>query len=343
MTNVAIVILNYNGVSHLRTYLPSVLANKDQFSTIWVADNGSTDASLRILEEEFPEVKILALGQNYGFAEGYNQALKQIDGDYYVLLNSDVAVDANWLSPLLQRMEEDETVGICQPRILSHRQQDAFEYAGAAGGWLDKYGYPFCRGRIFDTVEKAEGRYTDATEIFWASGCAMMVRAELYKGLGGLDGDYFAHMEEIDFCWRAKRAGYKVMVYPESTVYHLGGGTLNYSNPRKTFLNFRNSLYTLYKNEKGWTMMSKVFMRLCLDAPAAYQFLFKGQWRDFIAIAKAHWSFFRKIPTLNTKKKKEQEQIDAHRIGPDRTTWGRYSKSIVWAYFAKGKKTFKEL
>ncbi len=340
---VAVVILNYNGVDHLQTFLPSVLKTTYAGAKIWVADNGSTDESLAILKNKFPEVNLIEMPINLGFTGGYNSALEKIDSPYTVLLNSDVEVTPDWLEPLMEQMEKDPSIGICQPKILAYKSKESFEYAGAAGGIIDDLGYPLCRGRVFDTVEVDKGQYDQAAEVSWASGCALLIRTELYKKLGGLDADYFAHMEEIDLCWRIKRAGYKVMAFPESTVYHLGGGTLNYQNPRKTFLNFRNSLYTLYKNESKSTYLWKTLMRLILDAPAALRFLLLGQWKDLWAIIKSHWSFFSQIPRLHRKRKRDQDLIEKIRIGPSRVEKGRYKGSIIWAYFAKGKRTFDQL
>ncbi len=340
---VAIVILNFNGVEHLQTFLPSVLQTSYAGAKIWVADNGSTDESLDILKNQFPEVGLIEMPENLGFAGGYNAALEKIDSPYLVLLNSDVEVKKNWLEPLMEEMEKDPSLGICQPKILAYQRKDSFEHAGAAGGIIDTLGYPLCRGRVFETIEVDQGQYDQAQEVFWASGCALLIRTDLYKKLGGLDADYFAHMEEIDLCWRVKRAGYKVMSFPQSTVYHLGGGTLNYQNPRKTFLNFRNSLYTLYKNESKPAYIWKTFLRLVLDGPAALRFLALGQWQDLWAIVKSHWSFFSQIPHLNRKRKRDQALIENIRIGDSRVEKGRYKGSIIWAYFAKGKRTFDQL
>ncbi|MEL6945748.1 MAG: riboflavin kinase, partial [Bacteroidota bacterium] len=233
LANVAVVILNYNGRNHLEEFLPSVLQTTYANVDIYIADNGSTDDSIAFLEANFPDVKIIRLSQNYGFAEGYNQALKEVESDYYTLLNSDVEVTPNWIEPIMELMERDSTIAICQPKILSYRKKKYFEHAGAAGGWMDRLSYPFCRGRLFDTVERDSGQYDTTQEIFWASGAAFFIRKKLFHEIGGFEGSFFAHLEEIDLCWRIKRAGYKVMVRPKSVVYHLGGGSLNYGNPRK--------------------------------------------------------------------------------------------------------------
>ena len=245
---IAIVILNWNGVDLLRRFLPSVQANSSAQAEVIVADNGSTDASCAVLESEFPDVRLIRLPENYGFAEGYNRALEQVDAPYYLLLNSDVEVPAGWLAPLLDYMEAHPEVAACQPKMLSYADRGSFEYAGAAGGFLDRYGYPFCRGRVFDTLERDEGQYDDVAPVLWASGAALMVRRQDWRDAGGLDGRFFAHMEEIDFCWRLRSRGRGVVCIPASRVYHVGGASLAQGNPRKTFLNFRNNLLMLYKN-----------------------------------------------------------------------------------------------
>ena len=245
---IAVVILNWNGKHMLEQFLPSVTAYTTGDAEVIIADNGSTDDSIAFLHDHYPTLRIIQLDKNYGFADGYNRALAQVDADYYVLLNDDVEVTPNWTAPVVEQMERNPRTAICQPKLLMYDQRDTFEYAGGAGGFLDKYGYPFCRGRLFTTLEKDHGQYDDPREIFWASGAAMFVRADVWKKLGGLDGEFFAHMEEIDFCWRAKNAGYRVEYCPLSTVYHVGGGTLPKSNPHKTYLNFRNNIAMLYKN-----------------------------------------------------------------------------------------------
>ena len=342
----AIVILNWNGEDHLTTYLPSVV----QYSTgarIIVADNGSTDESKAIVDR-FEDVEWLSLPQNYGFAEGYNKALKQVKADVYVLLNSDVRVTANWLDAPLERLNSDKKVGAVQPKILADERPTEFEYAGAAGGYIDTLGYPYCRGRIFDTVEIDQGQYDDAVEIDWATGACCFVRASAYHALGGLDGSYFAHMEEIDFCWRLRRAGYTCWVEPSSAVYHLGGGTLQYASPRKTYLNFRNSLSTLTKNaERGLSLFVKVVLRMKLDGIAGLQFILKGQPKLCWAIIRAHFAFYGMFRTVLGQRKQE------HSVGVGSSSSvlvtrpelfeGKAPKSIVLAYFLQGKKTFFDL
>jgi GT2 family glycosyltransferase len=329
---IAVVILNWNGKSFLAQFLPSVIQFSDQAEII-VADNASTDDSISFLTEKFPAVKVIALPQNYGFAEGYNQALKQVDTPYYVLLNSDVEVTENWLSPLLDLLEKDQSIVACQPKIKNYKDKTSFEYAGAAGGYLDKYGYPFCRGRIFDSLEKDTNQYNEVTEIFWASGAALFIRAKAYHKIGGLDEFYFAHMEEIDLCWRLKNQGHRIVYCPSSTVYHVGGGTLNKINPKKTFLNFRNSLLTLHKNLPKNDRTLKIFIRLCLDALASFKFLLDGKPNHSWAIIRAHFSFYLAIGQ-NSKKRNKTNNPNLK---------GMMELSIVKEYFLKKKKTFDRL
>jgi len=247
-TKTAVVILNWNGKKFLEKFLPAVIEKSSASADVYVADNCSSDDSVCFLKQKFPQVKIIKNKKNYGFSAGYNQALKQIEAEYFVLLNSDIEVTDNWIEPVINLMESDKTIGACQPKLMSFNDKSLFEYAGAAGGFIDKYGYPFCRGRLFQTIEEDKNQYNDTIEIFWATGACLFVRAEIFKKLGGLDDDFFAHMEEIDICWRMKNAGYKIMYCPNSTVYHVGGGTLHKSNAKKTYLNFRNNLSLLFKN-----------------------------------------------------------------------------------------------
>ncbi len=340
---VALVILNYNGKEWLQKFLPAVLKSQYDNLSVVVADNGSTDGSKRWLREAYPQLRLIDLGQNYGFAEGYNQALKQVEAPYYMLLNSDVEVTPGWLQPLVELMERDPTVGACQPKIKAFHDRGRFEYAGAAGGWLDNLGYPFCRGRIFAVTEPDTGQYDELQEIFWATGAALLVRSRLFLGLGGFDGGYFAHSEEIDLCWRIKRAGYKVMARPRSVVYHVGGGTLAYNTPRKAFLNFRNSLFTLVKNETPQRLLWLLPARLLLDGVAGLLFLFQGKLTHIAAIVKAHWSFFGQISATLAKRRHTAELVQKASISPTPNLAGRYPGSIVWAYYARGKKHFKNL
>lgn len=343
-TNVAVVILNYNGLDYLRKFLPPLLESSYLNFTVYVADNGSDDDSLVYLKNHFPQVRRLDLEFNYGFAEGYNQALKQIDSDYYVLLNSDVKVTKNWLEPLMELMASDPKIAAIQPKILDFNQPDYFEYGGAAGGWMDTWGYPFCRGRVFKTIEADNGQFDKRpVEIFWASGAAMLVRSTLFHDLGGFDADYFAHLEEIDLCWRIKRAGYKIMVCPDSTVYHVGGGTLDYESPNKTYLNFRNSLYTLAKNEpypKLWWLLP---WRLILDGFAAILFLVQGKMAQIGSIFRAHWTFFPNLSKTLEKRKRYDELIERVSISNKMNKKGIYPHSVVIAYYLLRKTRFKDL
>lgn len=357
--SVAVVILNYNGKKYLERFLPSVYQSHYSHWDLYVADNGSTDDSIEFLlhegfvlsgeksasADDAPFSKyVIKMPQNYGFAEGYNVALRQIEADYYVLLNSDVEVPPHWIEPVIALMESDAQIAACQPKIRMYDRKELFEHAGAAGGWIDKWGYPFCRGRIFDVLEEDQGQYNTSEEIFWASGAAMFVRARLYHALGGLDGDFFAHMEEIDLCWRLKRANYKIMVCADSWVWHVGGGTLPMNNPRKDFLNFRNSLAMIYKNAgRGWRWWIW-WIRLWLDGLALFRFLVQKKGGNAGAVVRAHWAFLRWIPQLNRKRKLDEAHIRQYcfkkAIFNDK---GVYRKSIVWAFFARKKRTFKEL
>lgn len=292
MAAVQVVILNWNGSGHLRRFLPSVLRDLPAGAGVVVADNGSDDDSLQVLRDEFPQVGIVALDANYGFAGGYNRALRQSDADYVVLLNSDVETSPGWLEPLVAALDADERLFAVQPKIKSLRARDSFEYAGACGGFIDSFGYPFCRGRLFDTVEADRGQYDTFTECFWASGACMACRRNVFLDLGGFDEAFFAHMEEIDICWRARRAGWRVAVEPASTVYHLGGGTLSSDSPRKMFLNFRNNLLMLHKNLRC-KRRRVILCRLLLDGVAAVMFLLRGRGDYFRAVIAAHRAFFR--------------------------------------------------
>jgi riboflavin kinase/FMN adenylyltransferase len=340
----AVVILNYNGRKFLEQFLPTVLATTYENMEVIVADNGSTDDSLPFMAEHYPDIRCIDLTTNYGFAEGYNQALKQVDAPYYVLLNSDVKVTPDWLQPLIELMERDPSVGACQPKIRAYHQPHCFEYAGAAGGWLDNLGYPFCRGRIFATTEEDEGQYDELQEVFWATGAAFLVRSKLFHELGGFDGEYFAHSEEIDLCWRIKRAGYKVMARPRSVVYHVGGGTLDYNTPRKTYLNFRNSLYTITKNEEWRRLLWILPLRLLLDGLAGGLFLMQGKFAHIQSIVQAHYSFFPNFRKTLRKRQAIAERIQKVSISNEpNTDAGRYPGSIVWQYYALGKRRFKNL
>lgn len=290
MKQTAVVILNYNGAGMLRRFLPSVIKYSPEAS-IYVADNGSSDESCDVVRNEFPAVKLMVLDHNYGFAEGYNRALAQVDEEYAALLNSDVEVTRGWLSPMTQFLDSNPEVAACQPKLLSFKQKDFFEYAGAAGGFIDKWGYTFCRGRIFNTVERDSGQYDDTTDVFWATGAALMIRNEVYKNNGGLDGRFFAHMEEIDLCWRLRSRGYRIACVPQSHVYHVGGATLKKENPQKTYLNFRNNLLMIYKNAPDCQLKKIMLFRKVFDNVAALKFLASGDYAAFKAVRKARRDF----------------------------------------------------
>lgn len=340
---VAIVILNYNGRDFMEQYLPSVLSTTYSNHSIYVVDNGSTDNSLEWLNTTYPEIKVIDLKTNHGFAKGYNLGLAQIEAPYYVLLNSDVEVTPGWIEPIIELMERDASVGACQPKIKAFHNKELFEYAGASGGWLDNLGYPFCRGRVFNVVEKDEGQYDNTQEVFWATGAAFFVRAQLFQRIGAFDEDYFAHSEEIDLCWRIKRAGYKIMVRPRSVVYHVGGGTLNYMSPQKTYLNFRNSLFTLLKNEKAEKLLWLLPFRLILDGVAGGLFLFQGKWAHIRSITRAHFYFYPRFFKTLKKRKHYEDLINKVSINVDPNEKGRYPQSIIWQFYALGKRYFRQL
>ena len=343
LPSVAVVILNYNGIKLLEKYLPSALKTSYPNCRVYVADNASKDDSVSFLKQHFPEVPIIQLKQNHGFAKGYNKALQNLEEDYFVLLNSDVQVPEGWLDPLIQLMESNKNIAAVQPKVKSLREPESFEHAGAAGGWIDFLGYPFCRGRILDTVEKDKGQYDQVTEIFWASGACMAIRGPLFKVFGGFDNDFFAHMEEIDLCWRMKRAGYKIMFTPRSTVYHYGGGTLGYQSPYKAYLNFRNSYYVLLKNESPLRMAYLIPIRLCMDTFAAVVFLLQRKWLHAQAVIGAFFSFFLALITFIKKRLDIDLLIQKVRISPQPNRQGILPKSIVFQYYVMGKRFFSKL
>ncbi len=331
---VAIVILNWNGVKFLKQFLPSVLNSTYSNKKIIVADNASSDDSIKMLKEDFPEVEILVNPSNEGFAKGYNTALKKIKSDIYILLNSDVEVTPRWIEPIVELMQRDKSIAACQPKILAYNNKSHFEYAGASGGWIDSLGYPFARGRVFDECERDNGQYDNAEECFWASGASLFIRSEEYHSIGGLDEYFFAHQEEIDLCWRLKNSGKKIYVVPQSVVYHVGGGTLPTGNSKKTFLNFRNNLIMLHKNLPFKTAMWKIPVRMGLDAIAAFQSLLSGDSKSFNAILRAELNYFKWVFSSDNKnvgKKSQKKMI------------GIFNGSIVFEYFIKKKKTFKEI
>jgi GT2 family glycosyltransferase len=330
LKKIAVVILNWNGEKLLKQFLPSVISFSSE-AKIYVADNASTDNSLEVIKNQFPSVTIIQNDANYGFAKGYNVALQNIEEKYLCLLNSDVEVTQNWLTPILSLFENNPEIGIIQPKILDYKNKAYFEYAGAAGGFIDKFGYPFCRGRIFDNVEKDNGQYDDEQTIFWASGACFFIRKDIFNQLNGFDDDFFAHQEEIDLCWRAINGGYKIKYTSKSVVFHVGGATLNEGNPRKTFLNFRNSLLMLLKNLPKKELFSIIFSRLCMDGLAGIQFVFKGKFKHSFAIIKAHFSFYSLIN--KTLKKRTSLQLKNY----------YYTKSIVYQYFVKNGKVFDKI
>jgi hypothetical protein len=326
--DIAVVILNWNGLKMLQTYLPDLVARTTCCGAfVVVADNGSTDGSVEWLQAEWPDVKLIRFDQNYGFTGGYNRAFLEIDADYYVLINSDVRVSEGWLEPLISFMEENPDVGVCQPKILSVAAPDTFEYAGAAGGFIDRFGYPFCRGRILSNLEKDEGQYNDPVECFWATGACMVVRSALYHHLGGLDELFFAHMEEIDFCWRAKLLGYQVWCVPASTVWHVGGGTLPNNSPRKLYFNYRNNLLMLYKNLPERIRRRRIFVRKCLDGASAAAYFLTGR-----------WAFFKSVWTAHRDYRRLRRQEDRSPFEEERNNIGLYDRSIVLQFFLSRKK-----
>jgi GT2 family glycosyltransferase len=330
MNKTAVVILNWNGKSFLEKFLPTVFTNSAS-ATIIVADNNSTDDSIAFLKSKYPSIRIIEIPENGGYSKGYNIALKQVEAEYYILLNSDIEVTPDWIEPVIKIMDADKSIAACQPKILDFNKREFFEYAGAAGGFIDHFGYPYCRGRLFNTLEKDNGQYNDNREIFWATGACMFVRAKDFHSIGGFDDDFFAHLEEIDLCWRLKSAGHKIYYCGESKIYHVGGGTLNKINPRKTFLNFRNSLFMLYKNLKPGKLFLLLYIRLKLDGVAGIKFLLEGSGKHTWAVVKAHASFYFNLSQLNKKRKQTiHRNLDFKEV---------YKGSIVWEYFVKKKRT----
>ncbi|WP_031528999.1 glycosyltransferase family 2 protein [Dyadobacter crusticola] len=329
-SSVAIVILNYNGKYYLEKFLPNIVRYSVGYD-IWIADNASTDHSIEWVNANFPEIKTLRIAANKGYAGGYNEALRQITSDFYILLNSDIEVTPNWIAPVIAFMETDANIAACQPKILAYDLPTHFEYAGAAGGFMDYLGYPFCRGRIFDTRDQDNGQYDDEKDVFWATGACLFMRASAFHKVNGFDESFFAHMEEIDLCWRLLNMQYRVTYCGKSVVYHVGGGTLHKSNPRKTFLNYRNNLIMLFKNLPKGRRWKTVFIRVVLDGISSVRFIAAGAWPDVFAIIRAHFAFYKMIPSLIKD--------------VPRTTYRAplYSKSIVWEYFVRGKHHFDQL
>lgn len=336
--NVAVVILNWNGLNHLSEFLPSVIAHTNtDIADIWVIDNASTDESVAFIKLNYPSIKIIVNQSNGGFAKGYNDGLKYINAKYYLLLNSDVEVTPMWLEPLYYKMEANKLIAACQPKILDYKNKSKFEHAGAAGGFIDKFGYPFCRGRLFNHIEKDENQYDNDIEIFWATGACMMINARLYQEQQGFDESFFAHMEEIDLCWRLKNEGFKIEFVHNTIVYHLGGGTLSNISPDKTYLNFRNNLYLLYKNLPDKFLNRTIFARMILDGMAFFHFCFGGKFNHAVSILKAHKAFYKNIGAL--KKKRELKQ-QFHQL---KFLKGVYNSSLVFEFYIKSIKRFESL
>jgi GT2 family glycosyltransferase len=338
MIKVSVVLLNYNGKHHLEEYLPVLLKHTtDSFVEICVIDNASTDDSISFLQQNYPQVRIIRLSKNFGFSGGYNRGLQEIKATYYVLLNTDVEVTSDWLYPMVNYLDTHTDVQACQPKILSYRDRRYFEHAGAAGGFIDKYGYPFCRGRVFTDVEKDNGQYDSVIEVFWATGACLFIRADTFHHLGGFDDDFFAHMEEIDLCWRLKSRKGKVVCVPQSIVYHLGAGTLQVENPHKTYLNFRNNLFMLYKNLPTKNLLTVFFVRFFLDYLAAVKMFLTGEFPNGKAVFKARIDFWKmrqkmhpkRIENMSKMQKKNLEQV--------------YRRSLVFSYFFCKKNNYDKL
>ena len=334
MQSVSIVILNFNGWHFLEKFLTSVINHSDGHEIV-VADNNSSDGSVDFMKSSFPQVKLITFSENYGFCGGYNRALKQLSSDLFVLLNSDIEVTKNWIEPIIKLFGKDDKIAAVQPKLLDFNCKDKFEYAGGAGGFIDKFGYPFCRGRIFDTIETDIGQYDDAREIFWASGACLFIRAELFSSFGGFDEDFFAHMEEIDLCWRMKQEGYKIYYSSQSHVYHVGGGTLAYSNPRKTYFNFRNSLLVLIKNLPVHSLFWKIPIRWFVDYVAAAKFLFSGNAKDAFMIIKAHIYILKNLTRTLRKRKSIRET--------DENLTGLYPKFLLFGYHIARVRKFSDM
>ena len=338
MTKTAVIILNWNGLEFLKKFLPSVVKySLNNGTEICIADNGSTDGSAEWINLNFRDVRLIRLEKNFGFSDGYNRAIEQIDAQYYILLNSDIEVTPGWLEPLISCLDDNPDVASCQPKILSYNRKDHFEYAGAAGGFIDKYGYPLCRGRVITELEKDNGQYDTPADIFWSTGACMAVRSDAWKKCGGFDPEFFAHMEEIDLCWRFKSMGYRVVYNPESEVYHVGGGTLTKENPFKTYLNFRNNLYLLYKNMGPDSFRLILFKRLILDGIAAIRFALYFDFKCAFSVFKAHMDFYKSIKSTKIKR---QNNLKLFKVFKHKEI---YHKSIVFNYFLWQKRTFNQL
>lgn len=333
----AIVILNWNGEKFLRQFLHTLVENTNpELARICIIDNGSTDGSLQFLSENFLQIQLVKLDKNYGFAGGYNRGLKEIDAEYFMLLNSDVEVGKDWISPLVELMDNDKTIGVCGPKLIDYNNREKFEYAGAAGGYIDKYGYPFCRGRLFESIESDNGQHDTREDCLWISGAALFIRSKLFFEVGGFDDDFFAHQEEIDLCWRVQNSGYRVVCEPKSEIYHVGGGALPKSNPFKTFLNFRNNLYLVVKNLPDKEIGKVLFVRFFLDVVAAVRMIFQGNFKECHAVFRAYGAF------LKNKKKMKQKRLPVTRK-PSSEIIGMYCGSIVFKHFLGKKQTSREI
>ncbi len=332
--NTAIIILNWNGIDLLKKFLPTLIA-KSKNANIYIADNASTDNSIKFLEDNYTSIKILQNKTNCGFAGGYNHALSNLHEEFFILINSDIEVTDNWISPIIELLKKDEFISACQPKILDYNNKEKFEYAGASGGFIDFLGYPFCRGRIFNHIENDFNQYEDIKEVFWASGACLFIRSKHFNEVNGFDNDFFAHQEEIDLCWRLKNLGYKVMVNPESIVYHVGGGTLNSSSPFKTYLNFRNNLFMLFKNLHILSLFSVLFLRLFLDGIAALSLLTKKKGlMHLLAVLRAHFSFYLSLPSLIKKRSLIKQKNNLI---------GRFNFIILIKFYFKKIRKFSEL
>jgi len=330
VTKLAIVILNWNGQKFLAKFLPTLLKFTPSYSEVIIADNASTDNSISFLKSEYPSLKIIQNKENGGFSKGYNEALRQIEAQYYCLLNSDVEVTEHWIEPIITLLDNNPEVAVAQPKLLSFAHKNRFEYAGACGGFLDCLGYPFCRGRVFEFLEEDNGQYDTATEIFWATGAALFVRSAIFHKLNGLDEDFFAHMEEIDFCWRVKNLGYKIMVEPKSVIYHVGGGTLPKNSAKKTYLNFRNNMFLLIKNLPKEKILPVFLLRFPLDMVAALFFLFQGHFHDTYAVFRAQLSFLRQFRKMKHKRELINRNVYKQ----------TFQKYIVFEHYIKKKNKF---
>ncbi len=338
MKKTSVVILNWNGAKLLKQFLPTVLMHtQTEDCEVVVADNSSSDNSVEVMRQQFPNVKLILLDKNYGFAEGYNRALQQVDSKYVVLLNSDVETSPNWLDPLIEHLEQNKDTAAVQPKILSYANKSMFEYAGAAGGFIDRYGYPFCRGRILHKLEEDRGQYDKPIDIFWATGACLCMRKADYMEAGGLDGDFFAHMEEIDLCWRLLARGKKVVCLPQSKVYHVGGASLNSESPRKVHLNFRNNLLMIYKNATQSKLIEVLLVRLVLDSAAAAHFLVQGKWKHAKAVGNAYSDFIKMRPAFKPKRKYNLENTTQKNIPQ------LYKGSMLFDFYFRRKKKFSDI